>query len=250
MKETFKYRNQSIIFNISTISYNNYSLVIYPKDYIEVIKYDYNIPFLYSNEQFIEIKKDINSYEIKFEVGIYNNDLLFLKGMYYNYGIFDKCEIFGKELICCLSKEKLEEILTINNETFSLGTMNDNIGVIEFNFVSNINIQHYVTKEEKEDIYVDIINITNSISEIGTSFGLVTNVTSIPNINSAVQDDYNFKKTKGNPLLLLSITENSGEYNFEKLEKEMIFYDLHYKYNFRIQPFSLNKTIQVFNNGT
>ena len=128
--------------------------------------------------------------------------------------------------------------------------MNDNIGVIEFNFVSNINIQHYVTKEEKEDIYVDIINITNSISEIGTSFGLVTNVTSIPNINSAVQDDYYFKKTKGNPLLLLSITENSGEYNFEKLEKEMIFYDLHYKYNFRIQPFSLNKTIQVFNNGT
>ena len=248
MNETFKNQKQSIIFDIKTISYNNYSVLIYQKDYIQVEKNDYNIPFLYSNEQFIEIVEDKDIYELKFKIGVYNNDILFLKGTFYNYGIIDKCQVKGKELVCQVSKEKLEEILTTNNEAFYLGTMNDNLGIIKYNFVSNIIIYCNITK--KEDIYVGVTNITDEISEIGTAFGLVTNITSLPNINTGTLNTLYLKKTRNKPLLLLHIIDYETDFDFTKLEEEFVLDDIHYKYNFKIQPYELNKSVHVQGNGT
>ena len=75
MKETFGYKNQSIILDDVTISYHNYTIKIYSKDYINVERYYNPIPFIYSNEQFIDIKRDIDLYELKFKIGIYNEDI-------------------------------------------------------------------------------------------------------------------------------------------------------------------------------
>ena len=223
--------------------------MINPKDYIQVVRYENYVPFIYSNEQFIDIKSDIDSYELKFNAAFYNNDILFLSGENNNNIILDNCTFNGDILKCVVIKEKLEEILTTKNETFTLGSMNDEIGAIKFNFVSYITINHYIT--EKEDIYIGVIDFTNEIVEAGTAFGFVSNVTSLPNMQSRIiPSKIYYKKTKANPLLLLLINEEEDTINIKGLDKEMVLNNMHYKYNFRIQPFKFNKTIYVKNKGT
>ena len=116
---------------------NDYNISIYSKIPVKVERFDYDIPFIYSDEQIINIKDDINIYELKFKYGYYNKNILYLSGNSYlssNF-ILCNCKSESNEIICYLSKNKLESILSNENEVFNLETLNENYGVINFKFV-------------------------------------------------------------------------------------------------------------------
>lgn len=193
--------------------------------------------FLYSDRQTIDIKNDIESYNLKFNVEIYNNELLYLYGEVKNSLILDKCQKNEKELNCKVSKEKLEEILAKNNEQFRVGALHDNAGLVKFIGVLNITINYKIDK--KEDIYIGIIGTLTKESDLLVPFGFETNVTNISNLYSDIIDNCYFKKFNDNPLLFLCRLDQTPKepFSFGNITNEIVLNNLHYKYNFRIQPF-------------
>ena len=213
--------------------YNNYTIIIFQQDPIKVEQLNYDISFLYSNKQNIEIKDGIESYNIKFYIEKYTAEILYIYGKRNNSLFLDNCKKKDNELNCEISKEKLEEILIENNEQFKVGEINDTIGIINFDSIPDININYEIDK--KEDIYVKINNLISNHSLEGAPIVFETNVTSIPNINSDIFNSCYFKKNKGTPLLYLcNFNRNISSYG---IFDELIINNSHYKYNFRIQPF-------------
>ena len=104
--------------------------ITFPEAYVYLEQLNVDIPFLYSDIQRINVEESQTSYKIKFKIEKYNNDILYIHGTKYNYAILDACERNEKELICNLSKEKIEQILILKNEKFEIGTMNDNQGLL------------------------------------------------------------------------------------------------------------------------
>ena len=223
---------QQISLNKVEIAYNNYNIVISQQDFIEVERSNYDISFLYSEQQNIEIKEGIEFYNFKFYIEKYNDEILYIYGEKNNSLILENCKKKENELNCQLSKEKLEEILIKNNEQFRVSAINNNIGIINFDFILNITINYEI--EKKEDIYVEIINLLSSYSQEGTPIAFETNVTNIPNINSDIFNLCYFKKYKNTNLLYLcNFNINTKSYI---VNDELIINNSHYKYNFRIQP--------------
>ena len=67
--------------------------------------------FLYSSNQIINISENISIYELKFKFNTYYDKILYIYGNKDNYAVLDNCEKADQELICLISKEKIEEIL-------------------------------------------------------------------------------------------------------------------------------------------
>ena len=195
-----------------------------------------DIPFLYSDIQRINVEESQTSYKIKFKIEKYNNDILYIHGTKYNYAILDACERNEKELICNLSKEKIEQILILKNEKFEIGTMNDNQGLIKFNYVFDININYENVK--KEDVYIKLEKIIGQITEYHTPFAFESNVTSFSNFISDLYNKVLFiKKMPQKPLMVFIEGYNADILNSQN---DTIFNNLHYKYNFIIKPFKFN----------
>ena len=252
LNEKLKYEEQFIILDTAIFDYHNYTIIIYSNEYIKIKRLDYNVPFLYANEQNIVIEEENDYYDIIFNLGSYYDDILILSGEVYNYAVLDSCEKYDKELVCQITKEKLEEIMLLDVTKFRLGSINDNEGIINFDFVLDIIISINITK--KEDIYIDIINSTSNYSETGTSIGLITNITSIPNLNTYLYKNIShFKKSENKALLLLFNFEQEQEFNLEKWFDDdglINITDIHYKYNFIISPRKNNYIFNIKGNGT
>ena len=257
LDSNLKEGEHKIELNRGRFTYDDYYINIYSKTTIKVNQIDYDIPFIYSDKQIINIENDKDIYEFKFNFDSYNNDILYIKGKYNNYMVLDNCETNNKELICSLSKEKLEEILILNNDNFILGTINDNIGLIVFVLVHDININYEIN--EKEDIYISITNLLQNTTEEGTPIAYETNLTSIPNINSDFftlqfneTDQYcYFKKSNINiNLMLLCLINSTRETFLGEITEEIILNHIHYKYNFRIQPCENYDSIYIDMYGT
>ena len=223
--------------------------VIFPQEKIKIEKLDFSIPFLYSDRQTININ-DETSYELKFKIEEYYDEPLYIYGSNNNYGNLDNCQKIDKELICKISKEKIEEILVNNKEQFKLGAMNENYGAISFDNVLDITINYENVK--KQDIYLQIKEIIGGTTKKGVPVCLVTNVTDIPNFISAKFDDMKyFKKVSGRPLILFYNYSFEIEYNIKSnFTEEVVINDIHYKYNFRIQPSKFEGHISVKEEGT
>ena len=233
-----------VILNEELINYKNYkNTCIYQEKPIEVDLYSYHIPFLYYDNQTINIDNR-DSYELKFKVGSYNNDLLYIKGESNNYAVLENCKRNINDLNCNIQKNKLEEILTSSGEIFTVGTMNDNKGLIEFEYASNITINY--NNVIKEDLFIGITKIVGDTNNLEIPLALETNITTIPNFISKQFQRYGyFKKTTGRPLILFNIEYYISRYFNLKLDDELIINNTHYKYNFRIQPFSISG--EIFN---
>jgi len=194
---------------------------------------------------------DTEEYELKFKCDSYKDDLIYIQGN--GFAIIDTCNINGKELICKITKEKLESILAYNNEPFILGTMNDDYGTYIFNLVYGININYEITK--KEDITVTITKLLNNATELMSNYAYETKVNGdtppllhsrIFNIHSSQGDQScYFQKNNYKNLLLICIPNKEGEIYLGKIEQEIALNDVHYRYNFRIQPVENNEIINV-----
>ena len=242
------YSGTTILFNEVEFNYKNYTFFILATESFIVNQLNYNIPLLYSDSQTLKIREEINDYNLRFIIELYNNELLIIYNSDYNSMILDNCNVNNKILNCKISREKLEEIITTkNNFEFKVSAINDDVNSTKFDFVSPILIDY--------DIY-NKIDILVGITEIlGGETGQVifkTNITSIPNLISAKFDEYScyFKKTKLNPLFIFcSFSPSSISHNYS-LDNEKILDNIHYKYNFRIQPYNLNSTKSIFGFGT
>ena len=246
-----KYNNfdltESIRMEKVSFNYNEYTINISPNSYFYFDKKYYVIPFLYSDKQIIEIKDNIETYDLKFKIEEYNNELLYLYGELNNSLILDNCQNNENELNCKVTKEKLQGILIKNNEQFRFSALNDNEGLTNFTGVFNITINHNI--KEKENIFIGINGTLTDYPEVGVPFGFKTNVTNIPNIISNINNNCYFKKFNDNPLLYLCRIDETFEQPFEfgNLTNELVFNNLHYKYNFRIQPFEEKYSLNLIN---
>ena len=248
LHENLKYDFQYIILNEVSIDLNYYTITIRQEDYIRIEQLNYTIPFLYSNNQKINIEDYVLSYNLTFNIESYHNDLLYIYGNSNNYAIIDTCIENDKKLICEIQKEKLEEILEYNYEHFKIGAMNDNTGIIELEYISDIQINYNIL--EKKDIYVSLINIINSNPEVGVPFGFETNISDIPNLNTDIFDNFYFKKIRGNNLKLLTIYQSEKDFQYESLKNGLILKYIHYKYNFIIQPIKDFEKVSIKGKGT
>ena len=74
------YNQQKLFLKTMKLTYNNYNIFIFQNEPIEVEQFNYEISFLYNDEQIIEIKDEINSYNLKFYFEVYNNETLYIYG--------------------------------------------------------------------------------------------------------------------------------------------------------------------------
>ena len=256
--ENVSFDYNRIHLNEFKFNYKEYSVVVYQNNfnYINIYKVNYSIPFLYSEKQTIDVIEGINSYSLKFQIEEYNNELLILYGLSIlpiNMKTIDKCEKNAKILTCKISKEKLEEILTNNDESFGIMVMDDNVGVIKLKNILNIIIHYDISR--KTDLYIGINEILGGKNQRGNPVAFQTNITSISNLISLPKlmskDKYcYFKKTQLNPLYFICIYDYSFTSYVETVTKEIILDDIHYRYNFRIQPYTIISTLSITGSGS
>ena len=247
----FNNRYNSITISNTTFTYkSNYSLKIGFNGAITFEQSGIKIPFIYSYEQTINLDESQLTYELKFKIQTYNNEILFINGTGYNYALLDDCQENNKQLICKMSREKIEEILILNNESFTIGAMNDDWGLVMFDCVSKVIILYQ--NVTKEDIFINFEKIVGGITEVHTPFAVESNVTEIPNfISDFILPGLYFKKMSGKPLMLFfEYPMEDDEVIIESSPNETTFNNFHYKYNFRVQPYQFNETIKIKNQGT
>ena len=256
LEKNLKKGNNSVKIINKDFWYNNINVRIKSNsEMVTVIQCENNIPFIYSDKQFINMNNNSDIYELKFKYDSYYNDLLYIVGSESNYLVLDNCnsDENKKELICIIQKEKIQEILIYQDESFSLGTINDNIGLLPFGLVYNIYIKDEI--DEREEIYIDITDLLVDITELGSTYAYKTNISSssINNIRSGrildLAPDENeyfyFKKTTDTDLLLIGVPNYNTQYFQIGPISVKNFAHHHYKYIFR--PSSKNEQKVYFN---
>ena len=249
-EKKFYKRFYNITISNQSFKYNNLLIkIIFLQDIIQIDQRYLSIPFLYSHKQIININDD-DSYELKFKIEIYEKELLYICGSNNNYGVLDNCQVNENELICTITKEKIEEFLVEKNEHFKIGAMHEDFGLIPFDHVLDITINY--ENVQRQNIYLEIKEIIGSNTEMNVPVGLVTNVTDLPNFISAKFEEMKyFKKMTNRPLTLFYNFSFEIDYIMKSnYTEEVVISDIHYKYNFRIQPSEFEGHITVKEEGT
>ena len=96
--------------NLDRISFNykEYIINLKASQLFTFKKLNINIIDLYSYKQTIILEENKEIYDLKFKIVSYNNELLIIN---YRY-VLENCKQENNELICPITKSKLEEILT------------------------------------------------------------------------------------------------------------------------------------------
>ena len=140
------------------------------------------------------------------------------------------------------------------NFNVKIGFIDNITGVSDLDFVSYIRI-NYDDIYIKEDIFIGITKLLFNSPEDSTYFVYDTNITSIPKIYSdsfelefykSSNKSCNFKLPNNKSNLLLFCNRlNSSETDFYlgNITNEIILTNIHYKYNFRIQPVENNELV-------
>ena len=240
------------------LNYLNYQINISQESKIYIIKYNYNIPFLYSDTQFIEVKDNINLYTLKFNIYSYNNEPLILSTIG-NLLPLDNCEEKNNELICVLEKNKILSIMEDKEAWFKLEYVAHNEYQTEFKFANYINIK-YISNTKKKNIKVNIKRLVSNCTENYKYIAYETDITDIPIISTDIYSGFylDFENSSGceyfrrkchfvkyviGPLLILCKMEGgNGEYKLKEIEKEIDIEYLNVNYNFIIQPINNTET--------
>ena len=80
LNKKLKYSIQNITLAKSSVNYNKYLIDIVQEDPIQVEQFNYNIPFLFSIKQKINLDDEKQEYNLTFNFKSYNSELLYLYG--------------------------------------------------------------------------------------------------------------------------------------------------------------------------
>ena len=245
-EETIPFGEYYVRFNNTKFNYNGYEVIVNGNGNYYFEKLDKYLIDLYVDEQTINVEEDKNFYEIKFKIHSYNQERLFLMK---NLGIFylEKCYENKNELICPISKERLEEIMEKNSQEFRY-RFNNGIESGMLQVSSNLNVNYKYP--QKEDIYVKITKLLSKCAQRETTIAYETNITNISKITPSLScfrlsfndlgEHYcSFRKTDGSPLLIvcqMDFGNNKFNISLSEIKEEIILDNINIKYNFRIQP--------------
>ena len=232
-----------------------------PNYYFTLDKKEFNIPFIYSLPQSINLDQSQEIYDLKFKAKSYLGEKLAIVSKDHNYSLalfenftYDET---SNDLILSFSKEKIEEVMTANTE-LSLAFLNGELGIFNYELVEDIHVQY---TQEKQDIPLVIIEALNHVSENGSYFALKTNITGTEPLTTDLFDvevqgkigqtfiKCFFKQFDNEEQPLLLMCESIEPFFHFYMEKQMNLTEIHYKYNFIILPTSINEEIIVQGEG-
>jgi len=245
--------NESLKNNETTITQQVEGAIIYKGkkvsikfnfDNIKLYQLESNIPFIYSNPQKINVADKIN---LEFKCDSYNNEILFIMTIE-NEIIpriiqLENCNKQENKLKCEIQKVNLDIIANVNNK-FKVLYINDIMGRVEFDFVSQIEIDYPDT--QKEDLTFNLAEIQENPIDLYSYVTFSTNITNIPKIHtksfrvkltSSLETECFFiKHDDSNPLYItcyaITTLNNFTIGNINRHELN----NLHYKYNFILTP--------------
>ena len=258
LNEPLKNSKNNISLSEVSFEYNKTNITILPESLIiEVDVFEGIVPFLYSDYQDIEIEPDKESYDMKFNVEYYNNELLEFFDDDLNEKYFDDCKQNGKELTCTITKTELEKkVLGYDGEIFQLGVLFNKYGFIFLDFVKGIKINY--KNATKKDVYVQIKEIKGKkIADRNQFIAFETNVTNFDDLNTkrfplnfiekAGDKEINclFKKSEPTNLLLLCLFSSSGTYSLKPTNQPIKIENINIINNFIIEPITNQETIEI-----
>ena len=108
------YYDRKVYFNDCSFTYIGYLFKINKSSDFNLNHINPRLPFLYSEKQIIKIEDNKDSYELKFKIEEYSDQLLYLTSNNYDFIYLDNCDQDGYEIKCEIEKEYLEEVLQNN----------------------------------------------------------------------------------------------------------------------------------------
>ena len=232
--------------------------VAFDKNGFKLQKVDEVIPFIYSEDQTINIEEGKESYSLIFKLGNYNNELFILGSESYTYFFIDNCTINGKELRCPIEKSVLEERLKDNSEhTLDMNYFDEQeYTEKDLPYIGEI-VLKYTYEIQKENINVQITKLLQTNVNQWNSIAYETNVTDISNVylEFSINSHYgsltcSLKKAGEKPLLFICSVDNKeetfylGDINEVQLDQHNI------KYNFYLLPGSNNEVAEIKGPGS
>ena len=216
---------------------------------------DVPVPLLYSEKQIINITEEIDLYDFKFHIGLYDEQPLCLSLDEMKKILLQDCNNNGKDLICNIKKEKFYEIYATSSQKLTLEPCDYELkSKIKFSLIYDIIINFENIK--KEDIFIGITGLLANNVNLNTFSAFETNITNIPDIISdtfalSYFNDFNctIKKSKQTQLLIICLMTEKGTFSLKEIDKEIILEKINIKYNFIIQPVNINAQCKVEGNG-
>ena len=175
------------------------------KHSIRITKLHEEVSFLYSDKQEINIKENINLYELKFKKEFYYNNQLILYNERNKFKSISFTEVDNGEEIK-IEKEKLIQILSYSGETFKISQIT-NYGLISMNSIFDISINYL--NPQKINIYLNITKLLTPSVDRNTFIAYETNITDIPKITT---DYFNITNYEFGSLVCL-LKKNSDKIN-------------------------------------
>lgn len=246
----------SLKLNQVSFDYKNYSITLVAESDFNFTKKDEEILDLYSDKQTINLDDGNESYDLKFKIVSYNNNKIGLNWI----KILDDCKQVNDELICTLTKKKIEEITTVlqGKAYFQVIYINEEYRVRKFPLIPKIDIIY--KNIQKKNINILITNLIEKVTEHDTCIAYETDVTDIDNVYMDLEsfelpfengeNEENFsctlRKYDENPLLLVCFANRRGGYWLKEITQEIpLDTTLNIKYNFIIKPVKILDKLEL-----
>ena len=158
------------------VRFEDYRIIIRSGYYFNFDVKEFDIPFIYSLPQSITLDKAQQYYELKFKVKSYKGESLAIvsKNHYYSLSLNDYSNylVSENELILGFEREKIEEVMI--DGTLSLAFLNGELGIFDLELVEDIQVGY---TKDKLDIYLELNEALNKVSEKGSFVAFKTNIT-------------------------------------------------------------------------
>ena len=174
----FDYQGKSIKFSDSRFNFE---------------KLDKDLIDLYSDKQEINIVEGQDSYELKFNVVSYNQEVLFFST---RAKTVLECKQENKELICPIKKDELEKGFEYKSYSLSIRYIGEKEGEAKLPLTGPIILTDNIA--QKTDVYIRITKLLENVMETNSFITYETNVTNINKVMTSIEHfSLEFENDKG-----------------------------------------------------
>ena len=256
-------QRRNYTFNYGFIKYrdDNYIYISSNDVYFEFEQFEENIPFIYSEPQYINLLDQQDYYKLSFKIKEYYKINLALteREEAISFTTMNNCSTWDQELICFVQRKGIEEIITYN-DSLALVYLSEQYGIIKYDMVLDIKV---IYNQKKEDINIFFNEVLNQVGEVNSMIAISTNIINIEPLTTKsflfeFFDGYvyptkkcHFKKYDNNEtsLLLFCNMDEKGKFDFFIEDEIITLNKIHYKYNFIINRNEIYDRIIVDDKG-